>query len=118
MQLEALSPFSFLLGAVVSYLVANVFHGRDIRNQQDVLNRGLVAEGTITAITGKALERRVHFQFLPSGATAWVQCCQVDRRDGVVASLPSVGTRVAVRYLPENPRRAVIAKLVSRFVRD
>jgi len=33
-----------------------------------------------------------------------------------MASLPAVGTTVRVKYLPERPSCAVIAKLVSRFV--
>ena len=46
-----------------------------------------------------------------------MQTCHVDRRLGdSVASLPAVGTWVRVKYLPERPSRAVIAKLVSRFV--
>jgi hypothetical protein len=116
MLLEALSPLSFVVGAVVSYAASNFFHSRDARSQQEVLKHGLVAEGHVTAITGM-LARRVYFEFQPRGKKAKVQCCHVDRRDGSVASLPSVGTRVTVRYLPENPRRAVIAKLVSRFVK-
>jgi hypothetical protein len=46
-----------------------------------------------------------------------VQTCHVDRRTGEsTASLPAVGTVVRVKYLPERPSRAVIAKLVSRFI--
>jgi hypothetical protein len=32
------------------------------------------------------------------------------------ASLPAVGSTVRVKYLPEQPSRAVIARLVSRFM--
>jgi hypothetical protein len=117
MFLEALSPLSFIVGIVVSYAASNFFNSREVRTQQDVLKHGLVAEGRVTAVTGM-LDRRVYFEFQPRGNKSLVQCCQVDRRDTAVTSLPSVGTRVAVRYLPENPRRAVIAKLVTRFIRD
>lgn len=116
MLLEALSPLSFVVGVVVSYAASNFLNSRDARAQQEVLKRGVIAEGHVTAITG-TLARRIYFEFMPSGREAKVQCCHIDRREGSVASLPSVGTRVTVRYLPENPRRAVIAKLVSRFAR-
>jgi hypothetical protein len=46
-----------------------------------------------------------------------VQTCHVDRRAREwAASLPAVGSFVRVTYLPERPSRAVIAKLVSRFI--
>ena len=60
---------------------------------------------------------RVYFEFHPVDARASVLTCHVDRRMGEsMASLPAVGTTVRVKYLPERPSCAVIAKLVSRFV--
>lgn len=46
-----------------------------------------------------------------------VRGCHIDRRRAgeLVASLPAVGSSVAVRYLPHRPSQAVIARLVSRI---
>ena len=61
---------------------------------------------------------RIYFEFEPEGATDRVLTCHVDRRSTgeLSASLPAVGSAVSVRYLRENPTRAVIAKLVSRLM--
>ena len=61
---------------------------------------------------------RIYFEFEPSGSQDAVRTCHVDRRSSgeLAASLPAVGSSVGIRYLPENPTQAVIAKLVSRFV--
>ena len=53
----------------------------------------------------------------PEGSEQTFRCVHTDRRvlSGEFTSLPAVGSQVSVRYLPEDPRRAVIARLVSRF---
>jgi hypothetical protein len=61
---------------------------------------------------------RIYFCFETQDGGAPVECCHIDRRPqgDAVASLPAVGSPVTVRYLPDNPRSAVIVKLVSRFL--
>ena len=58
---------------------------------------------------------RLYFDFLPHGEMDAVRGCHIDRRspDELQASLPAQGTLVTVRYLPHEPRRAVIGKLIS-----
>jgi hypothetical protein len=88
--------------------------------QQEILQRGALAQGRVLRIWRPPLFgafTRVYFEFQPVDARQSVQTCHVDRRMGEsLASLPAIGTWVRVKYLPERPSRAVIAKLVSRFV--
>lgn len=120
MLAEHISALAFLAGALVAMLasVRSVALGSQL--QQEILKRGMVAQGRILRIWRPPLFgafTRVYFEFHPVDAPASVQTCHVDRRMGEsTASLPAVGTWVRVKYLPERPSRAVIAKLVSRFI--
>ena len=88
--------------------------------QQEILKRGLAAQGRILRIWRPPVLgafTRVYFEFQPREAPASVLTCHVDRRSGEAkASLPAIGSVVNIKYLPERPSRAVIAKLVSRFI--
>lgn len=95
---------------------------RGAQQAQEILKRGRLAEGKVLRVWRPPLTgsfARVYFEFEPEGLGRSVRCCHVDRRpaDVQLASLPPVGASVRVSYLPENPTRAVIAKLVSRFTR-
>lgn len=120
MTAEYISALAFLAGALVA-MIASVRHvtlGAQL--QQEILKRGAAAQGRILRIWRPPVFgafTRVYFEFQPHEAPQSVLTCHVDRRIGEwAASLPAVGSFVRVKYLPERPSRAVIAKLVSRFV--
>lgn len=86
--------------------------------QRDIARRGVVCQGRVVAIQRPFLLdscTRLYFDFVPAGTHEHVRACHVDRRaeDGLKASLPPQGSLVSIRYLPEQPRAAVIGKLVS-----
>ena len=120
MPAEYSSALAFLAGALVAMIVSVRHVSLGARLQQEILKRGLVAQGRILRIWRPPLFgafTRVYFEFHPVDARQSIQTCHVDRRMGEsMASLPAVGTWVRVKYLPEQPSRAVIAKLMSRFV--
>jgi hypothetical protein len=120
MLAEYTSAIAFLGGALVA-MIASVRHvAFGTQLQQEILKRGKIAQGRILRIWRPPLFgafTRVYFEFQPHEAPDSVQTCHVDRRMGEwTASLPAVGSVVRVKYLPERPTRAVIAKLVSRFM--
>jgi hypothetical protein len=114
-----ISAFAFLAGILVSMVLTcrNVSKGAQL--QQEILKRGQLAQGRVIKVWRPWLAgsfTRVYFEFEPEAGGA-IQSCHIDRRtvDELAASLPAVGASVGIRYLPENPTNAVIAKLVSRF---
>jgi hypothetical protein len=120
MPAQYFSAIVFLFGALAAMVASSLSVTIGAQLQQEILKRGAVAQGRILRIWRPPLFgafTRVYFEFHPVDAPASVQTCHVDRRMGESrASLPAVGTFVRVKYLPERPSRAVIAKLVSRFV--
>ncbi len=119
MPAEFMSAIAFLTGALVAMIAScqSVSKGAEI--QREILKRGKIAQGRILRIWRPPVFgsfTRVYFEFQPGEHDAPVRSCHVDRRNGEpTASLPPVGAAVSVRYMPENPTKAVIAKLVSRF---
>lgn len=90
------------------------------RFQREILQRGQPAHGRVLKVWRPPIMggfTRVYFEFQPVEADGIVQSCHVVHRGAGewAASLPAVGAKVSVRYLPERPRRAVITKLVSRL---
>ena len=120
MPAEYIPAIAFLGGALVAMIasVRSVSLGAQL--QQEILKRGVITQGRILRIWRPPVLgafTRLYFEFRPQDAPESVQTCHVDRRVGEwAASLPAVGSLVRVKYLPERPSRAVIAKLVSRFV--
>jgi hypothetical protein len=120
--MELMSVAAFIGGAVWSLFASQRSDAKGVEVQRDILKRGACAEGRVIKVWRPPLFGsfpRVYFEFQPEGSESTVRGCHVHRgaHEGFVASLPAVGTAVAVRYLPENPLRAVIAKLVSRWAR-
>jgi hypothetical protein len=120
MSAEYSSAIAFLVGALIA-MIASVRHvSLGAQLQQEILQRGVAAQGRILRIWRPPVFgafTRLYFEFQPHEAPASVLTCHVDRRAGEpAASLPAVGSVVRVKYLPERPSRAVIAKLVSRFI--
>jgi hypothetical protein len=121
MPAEYISAIAFLSGALVAMIASVKSVSRGVQLQQEILKRGLVAQGRIVRLWRPPVFgafTRIYFEFEPEGAPGAVMTCHIDRRSGgeMSASLPAVGSAVNVRYLRENPTQAVIAKLVSRFM--
>src|SRR5215831_16083075 len=111
---------SFFGAAVIGFMLSSRFWEKAELQQQEIVKRGAHAQGRVVRVWQHPILKslaRVYLEYETHGIGSTIQCCHVDRRppDGSRASLPSIGSSVAVRYLPENPSRAVIAKLVSRF---
>jgi uncharacterized protein DUF3592 len=120
MSAELMPIIAFISGAMVTAIWSSLTVSRAAREQQEIVKRGQVAHGRILHIWRPKLYGafpRVYFEFAPPGVDGTVRGCHVDRRSVAEpsASLPAVGTTVSVRYLPEKPQAAVIARLVSRF---
>jgi hypothetical protein len=110
---------AFVGGGIIAMMLSMKSMGRAVRLQQDILAKGVLTRGTVTSLWQPPLTgafTRIYFEFWPSGGENPVRACHVDRRGGGewIASLPQIGTAVAIRYLPEDPARAVIVKLVAR----
>ena len=120
--MELMSVAAFVGGAVWSLFQSQRFDAKGVELQRDIVKRGVYAEGRVVKVWRPPLMGsfpRIYFEFVPEGAEQSVRGCHVHRgaHEGMVASLPAVGTSVTVRYLKENPAHAVIAELVSRWAR-
>jgi hypothetical protein len=120
MSAELMPIFAFLSGAMVAAILSSLSVSRAARQQQEILKKGHIAHGRVLHIWRPRLYGafpRIYFEFEPPGMNGTVRGCHVDCRSAAepIASLPAPGTTVAVRYLPERPQQAVIARLVSRF---
>jgi hypothetical protein len=120
MTAELMPIIAFLSGALAAAVLSCLSVSRASKLQQEILKRGEAAHGRVLHIWRPKLYgafTRIYFEFEPAGVEAPVRGCHVDRRVAgePMASLPAIGSTVAVRYLPDSPRQAVIARLVSRF---
>jgi hypothetical protein len=114
-----ISAIAFLGGILIAMILSCKSVSKGAQLQQEILKRGRMAQGRVIKVWRPPVAgsfTRVYFEFEPEAGDA-IQSCHIDRRtlDELAASLPPVGASVGVRYLPENPTNAVIAKLVSRF---
>lgn len=119
---EYLSAMSFLAAMLVAMVVSCIAAARGVRASQEILAQGRCAEGRVLGVWRPPVAgsfARIYFEFEPAGVGAAVRCCHIDRRplDMQLAPLPAVGASVRVSYLPEQPTRAVIARLVPRPAR-
>jgi hypothetical protein len=120
MLTQYMSALAFLAGALVAMIASCMAVTRGAQLQQEILKRGIAAQGRILRIWRPPLFgafTRVYFEFQPEDSAGAVRGCHIDRRSAaeLMASLPAVGALVNVRYLPDQPSQAVIARLVSRF---
>jgi hypothetical protein len=102
MPAEFMSAIAFLTGALVAMIASCQSVSKGTALQQEILKRGKLAQGRVIRIWRPPV---------------FGSFTRVYRRRGnePIASLPAIGAAVTVRYMPENPTKAVIAKLVSRF---
>src|SRR5262249_38835859 len=117
-----LLPMAFLIGITFHMALSHVSGGVQTRREQEIARRGEFVQGRVVGIQRPFLldsATRLYFEFAPQGSDEVVRCCHVFRADGMelAQSLPAPGALVTIRYLREDPREAIIGKLVSRFDR-
>jgi hypothetical protein len=115
---QILLPVFALIVITIWMAVAHAVRIEQSRRQHDIASRGECCEGKVIAVQRPFMmdtSTRLYFEFAPPGAPDPVRCCHVEHRAAgdLPASLPAAGTSVTVHYLPEQPHRAVIGKLVS-----
>jgi hypothetical protein len=120
MPAEYMSAIAFLTGALVAMIATCQSASKGAQLQREILKLGREAQGRILRVWRPPVFgsfTRVYFEFQPVESDGVVQSCHIDRRSLAEpsASLPPVGAAVSIRYMAENPTKAVIAKLVSRF---
>lgn len=122
MLIDPASLVCFFGGTVLAAYLSNTLTSSQTRRQQEIAQRGHTIVGKIVGIWRPPLAgsfTRLYIEFEPPHLNRRVRTCHIDCRlpGELSASLPSVGTSVNIKYLPERPHDAVIAKLVSRFMR-
>jgi hypothetical protein len=118
MPSEVFLSLTVLVGITLWLAIKHALGVHRASIQRDIALRGALCQGRVVAIQRPFLLdncTRLYFDFLPHGEMDAVRGCHIDRRspDELQASLPAQGTLVTVRYLPHEPRRAVIGKLIS-----
>jgi hypothetical protein len=121
MPIDPVSAVCFLAGTFGAWFASQSFTSSQTRRQQEITRRGRSIMGRVVRVwrppvPGSFTRLYVEFELPNDGRL--VRACHIDRRPAheLNASLPSVGTAVNIKYLPEQPEEAVIAKLVSRFL--
>lgn len=117
---QLITPVVLLIGLTLWLAIRYVAQLERDRRQREIAARGQLCQGRVVAIQPPFLldtSTRLYFEFEPPGASEPLRCCHIDHRpvEEIKASLPPTGTVVTVRYLPEQPTRAVIGKLVPSF---
>lgn len=115
---ELLVPIALLIAVTFWSAIKHAIAVSQVRRQCEIARRGAACQGKVVAIQRPCMMdacTRLYFDFIPEGGEQPMRVCHIDRRssDELRASLPATGAIVTVRYLPEWPQRAVIAKLVS-----
>jgi hypothetical protein len=110
-------PVSILMAATLWMAVRHGIRAHHVKRQSEIARHGAICEGKVVAIQRPFMLdscTRLYFDFVPHGVGEPVRVCHVDRRPAAEQrpGLPTAGSIVTVRYLPERPRQAVIGKLV------
>lgn len=116
---DLLLPISALIALTLWLGLKYAIAAAQMQRQIEIARRGAASQGKVVAIQRPFMFdacTRLYFDFVPEGADHPVRVCHVDRRAlaDVRSALPIAGAVVAVRYLPERPRCAVIARLIVR----
>ena len=118
MSIEVVLSLTVLVAITLWLALKHAIVVHQASMQRDIALRGAMCQGRVVAIQRPFLLdncTRLYFDFQPDGEADAVRGCHIDRRspDELHASLPAQGTLVTIRYLPHQPRRAVIGKLIS-----
>jgi hypothetical protein len=120
MFIDPPSVIVFSGGLLLAMVLSNKLAVRGVLSAQQIVREGQPAEGRVVRVWQPPIAGsfpRIYFEFQPTGTERLIRACHTDRRSfaGIMTSLPAVGSQVSIRYLPQAPSRAVIARLVTRF---
>jgi len=104
--------------AIVWFACKQVRAAIEDARQIEIARRGASCQAKIVGIQRPFFLdtcTRLYFDYLPPGSATPIRACHVAHRppDALRTALPAAGTVVTVRYLPERPKRAVIARLIA-----
>ena len=110
-------PLLTMLAIVAATSIAHAMRSLQTRRQFDIVERGDSCKGVVVGVQRPFLLdscTRLYFEFAPPGASTPVRCCHIHRHAAHerALALPTTGSEVTVRYLPEQPAYAVIGQLV------
>jgi hypothetical protein len=111
-------PIAIIIGILVWLTMKRVVAVHQSVKQLQIAAYGVACEGKVVAIQRPFMLddcTRLYFDYKPAGAKRPLRACHVARRgsDKVQTAMPAAGSVVSVRYLPDEPRQAVIRKLVA-----
>lgn len=107
-----------LIAIVVWLAIKHAIAAQRLQQQRRIAYAGATCLGRVVAIQRPFMLddcTRLYFDFVPSGSEEPVRACHVVRStpDESARPLPTQGSTITVRYVPERPRSAVIGKLVT-----
>jgi hypothetical protein len=113
-----LLPFAVLIAITLWLAIKHVLAAIERERQLEIARRGESCDAKIIGIQRPFVLdtcTRLYFDYVPRGSERPVRACHVERRspDAFRRSLPAAGSIVTVRYLPDRPKFAVIARLIS-----
>jgi hypothetical protein len=117
---QMLLPISALIATTMWLAIRHAVGAAQSQRQLEIARRGASCQGKVVAIQRPFMLdacTRLYFDFVPEGGERTMRACHIDRRppEELHASLPTAGSVVTIRYLPERPQRAVITKLVTQL---
>lgn len=122
MPAELTGAMLILMGVMIIAISAQWRRARQSTLDLQLLHSGALTTGKVLAINrpfGLPNEAHVYFSYtLPNGQSL-MHCCCIDLRalrSHSSVEIPSVGTSVAVRYLPHTPSHAVLPQLLPCLV--
>jgi hypothetical protein len=111
---EVLLAIGLLIGITVWIALQYAIAAHRAEGQRQIAKGGVACLGRVVAIQRPFMLNdctRLYFDFVPMGTEELVRGCHITHRtqDGdSTLPLPAQGTLVRVRYLPEQPHRALI----------
>ncbi len=109
--------FIVLAGVVAWLAVRHALAVARERRQVEISHHGESCQGRVVAIQEPFMLDacvRLYFDFVPDGADKPLRACHIARcsSDQIKRALPVAGSTVTVRYLREQPKQAVIPRLI------
>jgi hypothetical protein len=114
MPSEVLLAIGFLIAITVWMALQYAIAAHRAEGQRQIATGGVACLGRVVAIQRPFMLddcTRLYFDFVPMGTEELVRGCHITHRahhDDSTMPLPAQGTLVRVRYLPEEPHRALI----------